>query len=403
MFSEHLTARMHVETAADREVSPRLTQLTAADVERTQKESSEVLVEQLRKSELRLLEAQRVAQIGSWELDCRTNELTWSEEHFRLFGLNPRERGGITVDDALANLVPEDALRVRQVLDQALRDRRAFLCDYRVRLPDGAIRFMHGHGELILGDDGQPLRMAGTAQDITERKQNEAAREKLHRQVLANREQLQILARGLIRAQEEERRRLAGELHDEIGQILTAVSLSLELIKGTVDEAGRRRVDESIAVVDRAIDQVRNLSLNLRPAMLDVMGLDSALRWFVDRQVEATSIPIDLVSSLGGDRVAPEVETACFRIVQETLTNVARHARARRVRVELKRNGAELVLSIHDDGIGFDVAEVRLRATTGGSFGLLGMEERVRLIGGTFEIDSGIGSGTKVQVRLPLK
>lgn len=355
----------------------------------------------LRLSEQRLIEAQAVAQIGSWELDLRTNELTWSDEHFRLFGLDPRDRG-ISYEELLAHILPEDARQVHHMMEQALRDRRPFVCDYRVKLPDGTTRFLHARGKIIPGDGGQPVKMVGTAQDVTERKQIEADREENHQQVLTNRSQLQTLSRGLIRAQEAERRRLAGELHDEIGQVLTAVSLSLELTKGIVDEGARGRLDESMAIVDRAIDQVRGMSLNLRPAMLDVMGLESALRWFVDRQARGSGVKIELVSSLAGKRLAPELETACFRIVQETLTNVARHAEARSVRVELGFAGTEVLLSIQDDGTGFDVATARLRATTGGSFGLLGMEERARLLGGSCEIDSGIGSGTRVRVRLPL-
>lgn len=236
----------------------------------------------------------------------------------------------------------------------------------------------------------------------TARKQIEAERVKLHQQVLANREQLQTLSRGLIQAQEEERRRLAGELHDEIGQLLTAVSLSIEVTKETLNTTARARLEESRAAVDRAIDQVRNLSLNLRPAMLDVMGLESALRWFVNRQEEMTGLEIELHSSMAGMRVASDLETACFRVVQEAMTNVARHAQARTVHIELARKGPDLLLSIRDDGIGFDVAAARRRATSGGSFGLLGMAERVRLLGGAFEIESASGQGTVTRVRFPL-
>jgi signal transduction histidine kinase len=169
-----------------------------------------------------------------------------------------------------------------------------------------------------------------------------------------------------------------------------------------VDEAGRGRLDESRAVVDRAVKQVRSVSLNLRPPMLDDIGLESALRWFVDQQVNETGLKMDLVSSLGGKRVAPEFETACFRIVQESLTNVARHARARTVRIELARKDSNLLLSIQDDGIGFDVAASRQCAKSGGSFGLLGMEERTCLLGGEFEIESASGQGTVTRVRFPI-
>jgi len=381
-------------------VRERTTELTEINSRlREQIATRQEIESKLRGSEQRLIEAQRVSQIGSWEWNFRTNVLNWSDEQFHLHGLVPRE-SDFTYDDAMAYLLPEDAKRVRQVVDKALSDRRPFSYDYRVRLPDGSIRFMHGKGKLFLGDDGEPVRIAGTAQDITERKQIEAEWDALHQQVVASREKFRVISGRLILAQEEERRKLAGELHDEIGQVLTAVSLSIEVTKGIVDQAARARLDECLAVVDRAIDQVRNLSLNLRPAMLDVMGIESALRWFIGRQEKMTGLKIELHSSMVGQRAPADVETACFRVVQEAITNVTRYAEARSVRVELTRNGPELLLAVQDDGIGFDVAASRQRATTGSTFGLLGMEERIRHLGGNFEIDSVLGRGTTVHVRL---
>jgi PAS domain S-box-containing protein len=357
--------------------------------------------EKLRQSEHRLAEAQRVAQIGSWERDLRTGHVTWSDETNRIFG---KEFGaeGRTLETFLAYLHPEDVPRVREGVDRAIRERQPFEYEYRLTDPNGKTCVLRDRGEVIVNEAGEPVRLLGTVQDITVRKRTEEERDSLLQQILKSREELRHLSRRLIQAQEEERRALAGELHDELGQVLTAVSLSLELTKRTVDETSRGRLDESMAVVDRAIDQVRSMSLNLRPAMLDVMGLDSTLRWFVGRQSSATGIRIEFASDLGGKRIASEMETACYRVVQESLTNVARHAQARSVRVRIELEAAELLLWIEDDGAGFDVAAARLRATTGRSFGMLGMEERVRLLEGTFEIVSAIGSGTTVRVRLPL-
>jgi PAS domain S-box-containing protein len=297
------------------------------------------------------------------------------------------------------HLHAEDRERAVSVRRQAILEKRSRQLEYRMIAADGRTVWLDDVVNVIVENE-EPKELAGVMVDITPRKEIEAEREALHRRILASREQLQVLSRRLLRAQEDERRRLAGELHDEIGQILTAVSLSLELTKATVGEADCGHLDESMAVVDRAIEQVRTMSLNLRPAMLDVLGLESALRWFVDRQVRTTGIAIDLVSSLG-ERVSQELETACFRIVQESLTNVVRHAHAQHVRIELTRAGDELLLSLQDDGAGFDATAARQRATTGGSLGLLGMEERTRLLGGSFEIDSAIGRGTTVRVRLP--
>jgi two-component system sensor histidine kinase UhpB len=284
-------------------------------------------------------------------------------------------------------------------MERAVRGRGRFTCDYRVKLADGVHTF-YAVGEIVARDSGQPTRLAGTTQDVTERVKAEAQRERLLQKVSAAREQLQNLSLRLLQAQEDERRRLAGELHDEIGQVLTAVSLSLEAIDGNDILA---QLEDSKQAVGRAIEQVRGMSLNLRPAMLDLIGLESALRWLVERQSAAMGAAFDLHCDLGAERLAPELESACFRIVQEAITNIARHAGAGHVRVEVTRSRASVHLSIHDDGIGFDPAAAKRRARNGGSFGVLGMEDRARLLGGILRITSAPGKGTTIRVRLPLQ
>jgi signal transduction histidine kinase len=275
--------------------------------------------------------------------------------------------------------------------------------EQRFARKDGATVWVDATDSPVRGGDGRVKFFVGMAVDITGRKRAEAEREELHRQVLASREQLQVLSRRLIEGQEEERRRLAGELHDEIGQILTAVSLNLEATRAVAGPAAHHHLDESLRAVDRAIEQVRTLALNLRPTMLDVMGLESAARWYIDRQLGPSGLAVELVSTLSGARVARELETACFRVMQEALTNVIRHARATTVRIELRCADGALHLVIADDGAGFDVAAAQRRAREGETFGLLGMQERVQLLGGEIQIRSTPGNGTVVQVRLPLR
>jgi PAS domain S-box-containing protein len=356
----------------------------------------------LRESQQALRLTLEVAHIGHWDINLLTHTATRSLQLDQIFGYEePLADWGY--ERFLTHVHPEDRGDVDRLFQAGLTTKTESDIECRIVRRDGALRWIWAHGNVFTNAAGEAMRMLGMVCDITERKRNEAERESLYQQVLKRHEELRILSRQLIHAQEEERRRLARELHDEIGQVLTVVSLSLEQAKKLVDEAGWERLDESRAVVARAIEQVRSMSLNLRPPMLDDIGIESALRWFIDRQVNATGIKIDLVSSLGGNRVTSELETACFRIVQETLTNVARHARARTIRIELARKDSDLLLSIQDDGIGFDVAASRQRATSGGSFGLLGMEERTRLLGGEFEIESASGQGTVTRVRLPLK
>jgi PAS domain S-box-containing protein len=222
---------------------------------------------------------------------------------------------------------------------------------------------------------------------------------RLVERVRTGRERLKLMSRRLLTAQEEERRRLAVELHDELGQVLTAVKINLASLERLSGEApAPTHLREAIASVDHAMQRVRDLALDLRPSVLDDLGLPAALRWYVDRfardaHVDA-HVSIDAVS-----RLQPELETACFRVAQEALTNVVRHARARRVWLDLHLLPGGLELKIRDDGIGFDARAARERATAGSSMGLLGMQERVSLVGGEFAVESCPRGGTEVRAR----
>jgi signal transduction histidine kinase len=224
---------------------------------------------------------------------------------------------------------------------------------------------------------------------------------RLFEQVRAGRARAQLLSQQLMEAQETERRRLARELHDEIGQALTAVKINLQALQRAPADAVSR-LSDSIAIVDRALQQVRNLSLDLRPSLLDDLGLVAALSWYVDRQSQRSGLAIEFAAEPAEIRAAATVETACFRVTQEALTNIIRHAQAREARVELRQRGSELQLAVSDDGIGFDVAAARRRAARGASLGLLGMQERVLLSGGRIDIQSTRGQGTRLVACLPI-
>lgn len=214
-------------------------------------------------------------------------------------------------------------------------------------------------------------------------------------------ETLQVLSRRLLEAQESERRAIARELHDELGQALQALKINLQTVQRFPKES-TQRVEESIAIVDHALQQVRTLSVDLRPSLLDDLGLVVALEWYVDRQAQRVGFIGHCAAHPPDLRVDPTVETVCFRVVQEALTNIARHAQAKQVWVDLQCREQTLLLLIRDDGIGFDVPAARERVMHGVSFGLLGMQERVELAGGQFEIRSTAGHGTEVHVRFPL-
>ena len=216
--------------------------------------------------------------------------------------------------------------------------------------------------------------------------------------LLGAHQQQRALSRRLLKVQETERRKIARDLHDELGQILTAVKINLQ----TVQPAADGPLTQSVALVDRALQQTRSLTLALHPPLLDDLGLVPALRWLVDAQAQQAGCRITLAAEALPKRPAPAVETACFRIAQEAVTNAQRHAQAHLIAVELLLVGDELHLTVRDDGIGFDLAAARTRALRGASLGVLGMEERVTLAGGRIGWASATGSGTTVRATFPL-
>jgi len=219
-------------------------------------------------------------------------------------------------------------------------------------------------------------------------------RERDEAELRCQREQLQSLSRKLIEAQEAEWRAIARELHDDFGQVLTAIRLNLQ--RSGSDPS------ESIQLVDQAIGRMRDLAHDLRPSILDDLGLSAALRWYVAREAKRAGLEARLdVADL--PRLPATLETTCFRLVQEALTNIARHAQARQVQVELAGRDRSLFLTVRDDGKGFDARAALGRTVQGHSQGLLGMKERVSLVGGELEIDSAPGHGTSVHARLPVQ
>lgn len=272
----------------------------------------------------------------------------------------------------------------------------------RERVLDGCRRALAGESSKLEIDDGtsaaqlqlEPLRdpgrnvigVVGIAFDITERKR---AAEELGRRA----QQLEALSRKLIEAQEVERRAVALELHDDFGQTLAALKLNLKRLQH--DDS------DSIALVDDAIVRMRDLAQTLRPPLLEELGLAAALRWYVQREAKRAELPFRLATPLE-ERLPVAVETTCFRVAQEALTNVIRHSRAHLVEIELGKADGELLLVVRDDGHGFDVAVARNHAIQGRSQGLLSMQERVALAGGDLQIDSTPGGGTCVRARLPI-
>ena len=342
--------------------------------------------EALRKTERLLVEAETLGQTGSWEQDLISGAIVNTEANRRLFFGDDASKGA-RLEDYVDVLHPDDRAWVTERRGQLLAGTGSGDIAYRVVRPDGSLHWIFGRATVVRDESGRPLRVYGTNANITERKR---AEEELARRTL----QLEALSRRLIEAQEAERRAVARELHDDFGQVLTALKLNLQ--------AQGRGDAESIALVDGAIARMRELAQDLRPPLLDELGLEASLRWYVEREAKRAGLASRLALAPLAQRPPAAVETTCFRVAQEALTNVIRHAQAHVVDVELSAASGTLQLVVHDDGRGFDVSAARKRAAHGGSQGLLSMQERVALAGGDLEIDSAPGRGTTVRARLPL-
>jgi two-component system sensor histidine kinase UhpB len=236
---------------------------------------------------------------------------------------------------------------------------------------------------------------------------NLVEKERLFEAISQQREQLRALNQKLTEVQEAERKQLARELHDEMGQALTAISINLAAIAQEIPSECapdiQERLNEAKALADQTLEQVRELSFNLRPATLDDLGLVPTLRWYIKQCAKRANIQIELEVSGLKDRLPARIETTLYRLFQEALTNVTRHAQATTVRLALRRRRASVIAQIKDDGRGFDVAQVLDREVMKDGTGLLGMRERVGLLDGVFKIQSEPGSGTQVSIEIPLK
>jgi PAS domain S-box-containing protein len=341
---------------------------------------------QLRRSEALLAEGQRMSHTGSWVLNVANGELFWSLEHFRICGADPATFI-LTLEKGRQFIHPDDRAAVNEAFDASTREGRHFERDFRILRPDGTVRYVHSEGHPVFDNTGQLTEYVGTIVDITERKEEELARQELQRR--------------LVVAQEDERRRMALEMHDQFGQQLSALVLKISAL--TRDRGRRTNLGEQLAsleAITRQLDTDLDLIVSrLRPPALDDLGLVAALTNYVTRWSAHFDVHADL-HAIGIQRgpLTDEIDTALYRIAQEALNNVAKHARAANVAILLDGRSDRVSLIVEDDGIGVDVESAGSRHR----FGVVGMRERAKLLGGTLDIESHSGKGTTVVARIPV-
>ncbi|MEO8554818.1 MAG: PAS domain-containing protein, partial [Kofleriaceae bacterium] len=379
----------------------------------------------LHESQERLTLAFAGAREGVWDWNIETNAVVYSPRWKQMLGYAEDEiEPHISAWERLVH--PDDRRRADEANESVARGEPTYEAEFRLRHKDGRYVHVLSRGFPVRREPGGPVvRIVGTHFDLTERKEaeqllrrsheelevrvrertaelaraNESLRAEMGERERADHARTELLGR-LVFAQEDERRRIAREMHDQFGEQLTALGHRIASLKEScADRADLREQVQALEGVAHQLDRdVDHMVWELRPTALDDLGLRAALATHVQNWSKRAGISAELhTSGLSDDRLASETETTLYRIAQEALTNVAKHSRAAHVDVILERRADQVVLIVEDDGVGFDPGDA---GTTRQGLGLSGMQERASLVGGTLQIESASGKGTTILVRM---
>jgi PAS domain S-box-containing protein len=347
----------------------------------------------LKESERFLKETQTIGKLGSYTLDIPSGKWVSSEILDNIFGID--SNFDKSLDGWTKILHPEwQSIMIDYFNQEVVEDKNKFDKEYQIiRQSDKAEIWVHGIGELKFNDDNQPITMVGTIRDITESKFAEA-------KLKESEDKLRNLSRYLNNVREEDRKKIAREVHDDIGQKLTAINLDVSWIKQNIPAEFvelKEMFDPVLEIINQSIITVQRISTELRPGILDDLGLLNAIQWQSNEISRRSNLLFTL--NLYEDEIAlpDKVKTALFRVYQEALTNIVRHSKAKNVSVNLGIQERNIIFEITDDGIG--ISKSNINDFT--SFGIIGMRERVAYINGNIEITNLANTGTKIKMTVP--
>jgi len=339
-------------------------------------------------------EAEKMAHFGSWQINLQTGTVKWSDETYRIFNYKPGEIIP-SYDSFFKSIHKDDLPRVKEIVRKVNQQMQGMECDFRVVFNNGEIRYVHLEFAIQKDISGHPVFITGFNIDITQRKKSE-------KELRDSREKLRNLAIHLQKVREEERAEIAREIHDELGQGLTALKFGISWVKRHICEDKvvlEGKLDELLTDISETMISFRRIYSAIHPLMLEELGLLGAVQWLVNSFEKSVNIPIHFVSDFENLPLEINKSLALYRVVQESLTNISRYAKASKVNVSFyKIKEGMLCLKVEDNGIGFDQASVDTKL----HHGILGMQERIHAIKGKMYLQSEPGKGTSVLVELPL-
>ncbi|MGZ3861594.1 MAG: PAS domain S-box protein [Bacteroidia bacterium] len=345
----------------------------------------------LYRNNTRLNDAQKIAHVGSWEVDLLNNTSIWSEEACRIYGMDPTEKEQ-TFQTWLSCIHIEDQNYVKNIVEKTSRELKDASFKHRIVCRDGTVKHIHSISKFEFNEDGIPIGLFGICHDITEQHKAEQA-------LIESEKNIRNFASYLNKTIENERNDMAREIHDEFGQYLTGIKLGLSSLQKHFkdNDALKERFEMLLADMEACQQSTRKVANKLRPGILDTLGLIPSLEWFVKDFQKKSSMKVDLIISNGVKKCYDPTTAICFfRICQEALTNISKHANATETRVEIFETDATLKLKISDNGKG--IKEEKLNNPF--SIGLLGMRERANLIRAAFQINNKQNGGTIVELEL---
>jgi PAS domain S-box-containing protein len=377
--------------------------------------------ETAKRNEWILKQAGRLANLGAWEIefaqldDINKNPLFWSDEVYRIFGYVP---GSIRVTNELffQRVHPDDRQKISDAVKKAIAEKSPYTIEHRLIRPDGTEAVVAEYAEVLVDADGRPERMIGAVQDITDRKLAEEAlkvsenrlkilNENLENLVVRRTEQVRALSAALTFAEQRERKRFSNILHEALQQKLLGARIlfNQHVANHESDDvaADHEDLEEGIALLNKAIQTARTLSLELNPPILKSEGLDASLRWLSSHMGKNYGLAIDLEWNGPIETIKGDVQILITQMARELLHNVARHSGAVKASLRVSCGSGRITVIVEDKGKGFNFENLAKTPKNEERFGFFSVRERLNLLGGNLAIESRIGEGTKCTIVCP--